>query len=114
MFDKEFGFKPVCRLGNTAGNPVISDMKEMAEKVQEHTAVFCIDAIMDHGEITSLNAGNIISLHNLANELLYTRRVISVEEPADLVIVSMGKLGINLFQAGKGIHAAWNLSLIHI
>jgi len=108
MFDKETGFKPVCRLGNTAGNPVIADMKEMTEIVQEYTSVFCIDAIMDHGEITSLNAGNIISLHDLANELLYTRRVIAVEESADLVIVSVGKLGLNLYQSGKGIHAAWN------
>ncbi len=108
MFDKTKGFNPSCRLGNTEGNPVISDMKEMTEKLQKHTPVFCIDAIMDEGEITSLNAGNIISLHNLANELLYKRRVIRVDKPADLVIVSVGKLGINLYQAGKGIHAAWN------
>jgi len=108
MFDKSLGFNPSCRLGNTKGNPVISDMKEMTEKIQEHTPVFCIDAIMDKGEITSLNAGNIISLHDLANELLYKRRVIKVDEPADLVIVSVGKLGFNLYQAGKGIHAAWN------
>jgi nickel-dependent lactate racemase len=108
MFDKSLGFNPSCRLGNTKGNPVISDMKEMTEKFQEHTPVFCIDAIMDKGEITSLNAGNIISLHDLANELLFKRRVIKVDKPADLVIVSVGKLGINLYQAGKGIHAAWN------
>ncbi|MFV1948648.1 MAG: lactate racemase domain-containing protein, partial [Anaerolineales bacterium] len=108
MFDKTLGFNPSCRLGNTKGNPVISDMKEMTEKIQKYTPVFCIDAIMDKGEITSLNAGNIISLHDLANELLNKRRVIRVDKPADLVIVSVGKLGINLYQAGKGIHAAWN------
>jgi len=108
MFDKATGFNPACRLGNTEGNPVISDMKEMTEKVQEHTPIFCIDAIMDDGKISRLNAGNIISLHNLANELLYERRVVKVDKPADLVIVSVGKLGINLYQAGKGIHAAWN------
>jgi nickel-dependent lactate racemase len=111
MFDKEHGFKTTCRLGNTEENPVISDMKEMTEKVQEHTPIFCIDAIMDHGKITSLNAGNIISLHNLANDLLFQRRVIKVDKPADLVIVTVGKLGINLYQAGKGIHAAWNAAL---
>jgi lactate racemase len=108
MFDKEKGFQSTCRMSNTAGNPVISDMKEMAVKVQEHTPVFCVDAIMDHGRITSLNAGNIISLHELANKLLYQRRVVHVETGADLVIVSVGKLGINLYQSGKGIHAAWN------
>jgi len=108
MFDKEIGFVAACRMGNTAGNPVISDMKEMAVMVQEHTPVFCIDAIMDHGLITRLNAGNIIALHDLANELLYHRRVIHVEKAADLVIVSVGGVGINLYQAGKGTHAAWN------
>jgi nickel-dependent lactate racemase len=108
MFDKETGFKAVCRLGNTTHNPVISDMKEMASKVQEELPVFCIDAIMDHGEITRLNAGDIIALHELANELLYHRRVIHVDKAADLVIVTVGGVGLNLYQAGKGTHAAWN------
>ncbi|MFN2145774.1 MAG: lactate racemase domain-containing protein, partial [Anaerolineales bacterium] len=108
MFDRSTGFKNVCRLGNTDGNPVISDMKEMAGIIQQRTPVFCIDAIMDHGKITALNAGDILALHDLANELLFDRRVIHVSEPGDLVIVSVGKLGINLFQSGKGIHAAWN------
>jgi nickel-dependent lactate racemase len=108
IFDNETGFKTVCRLGNTFGNPVISDMKEMAEIVKEKTPVFCIDAIMDRGEITAVNAGDIIAMHDLANDLLYKRRVIEVEKGADLVIISMGKIGINLYQAGKGIHAAWN------
>jgi nickel-dependent lactate racemase len=108
MFDKELGFKSVCRLGNTAGNPVISDMKEMARIIQEHTPVFCIDAIMDHGKITQINAGDILELHDLATDLLYNRRVVEVDRPGDLVISTAGQLGINLYQAGKAIHAAWN------
>lgn len=108
MFDKQKGFKEVCRLGNTAGNPVISDMKEMAEIVQQQVPVFCIDAILDGGEITYLNAGDILSLHETAGEKLAIRRNLEVQRPADLVLVSVGKLGINLYQAGKGIHAAWN------
>jgi nickel-dependent lactate racemase len=108
MFDMELGFKSVCRLGNTTGNPVISDMKEMAQFIQKHTAVFCIDAIMDHGEITRINAGDIISLHELAVEQLHHQRVIPIDRPADLVIISAEELGLNLYQAGKAIHAAWN------
>ena len=108
MFDLELGFKSVCRLGNTAGNPVIADMKEMVQIVQKHTPVFCIDAIMDHEEITTINAGDIISLHELAVELLQHQRVIQVDRLADLVIISAAELGINLYQAGKAIHAAWN------
>ncbi len=108
MFDKTTGFNTECRLGNTIRNPVIGDIKEMTARIQQHTPVFCIDAIIDHGEITALNAGDLFALHDLANELLSERRVIHVAEPGDLVIVSVGELGINLFQSGKGIHAAWN------
>lgn len=108
MFDKELGFTSACRMGNIEENPVISDMKEMTEIFQEYTPVFCIDAIMDRGEITLLNAGDILTLHEMAQEILFHRRVIKVNQLADLVIVTVGKLGINLYQAGKGIHAAWN------
>jgi hypothetical protein len=83
-------------------------MKEMAQMVKEQIPVFCIDAIMDHGEITQINAGDIIALHDLAAELLFPRRVIHVDQPADLVIIPAGKLGINLYQSGKAIQAAWN------
>lgn len=108
MFDQAAGFKSACRLGNTRDNPVIADMKEMARVVGELVPVFCIDSIVDRGEITQINAGDIIGLHELAAELLHRRRVIQVDRPADLVIISAGKLAINLFQAGKAIHAAWN------
>jgi nickel-dependent lactate racemase len=108
MFDQETGFKTACRLGNTKGNPVITDMKEMAQVLQDYTPVFCIDAIMDRGEITQINAGDIITLHEMAATLLYDRRVINVGRPADLVIISPGEIGINLYQSGKAIQAAWN------
>lgn len=108
MFHPRLGFTPECHLGNTEGNPVITDMKEMAGFVKEHNPVFCVDAILDQGKITYLNAGDILSLHETAQEKLAARRVVTVDEPGDLVIVSVGKLGLNLYQAGKGIHAAWN------
>lgn len=107
MFDKELGFKAACRLGNTKGNPVISDMKEMAEMLQEQVPVFCIDVILDHGEITYLNAGDILALHEIAQEKLRMRRVVKVDQAGDLVIIPVKEQGINLFQAGKGINAAW-------
>lgn len=108
MFDRELGFKPACRLGNTDENPVISDMKAMAVRVSEEIPVFCVDAIFDEGQITYVNAGHIISMHEQARVELEPRRGIEVDQPADLVIVTVGKLGINLYQSGKGIHAAWN------
>jgi nickel-dependent lactate racemase len=55
-----------------------------------------------------MQAGDIIECHRAASEPLKKLRVIDVDEPADLVFVSVGELGVNLYQAGKGIHAAWN------
>ncbi|HUT82508.1 MAG TPA: nickel-dependent lactate racemase [Candidatus Bathyarchaeia archaeon] len=107
-FNPESGFRAECRLGNTQGNPVIQDMKEMVQEVMKTKAVFCIDAILHQKKIVKLNAGNIISLHDLALELLKLLRIVNVDKGADLVIVTTGELGLNLYQAGKGVHAAWN------
>ncbi|MCK5184197.1 MAG: hypothetical protein KAQ95_07820, partial [Candidatus Heimdallarchaeota archaeon] len=90
------------------GNPVIQDMKEMVQTVMKTKAVFCIDAILHEKKIVQINAGNIISLHEMAGGLLKPLRIIDVDKPADLVIVTTGELGLNLYQAGKGVHAAWN------
>ena len=107
-FSKETGFKAECRLGNTEGNPVIQDMIEMVQFVKKTKAVFCIDAILNEKRIVLLNAGDIISMHKIAKDLLKPLRVIDVDKGADLVIVTTGELGLNLYQAGKGVHAAWN------
>ncbi len=107
-FSLETGFKAECRLGNTERNPVIQDMKEMVQTVMKTKAVFCIDAILLEKKIVQLNAGDIISLHEMAGGLLKPLRIIDVDKPADLVIVTTGELGLNLYQAGKGVHAAWN------
>ena len=108
MFDKETGFRRECRLGNTKGNPVIQDMIEMTEKVKENRTIFCIDTVLHRKQIVYINAGDIVSLHKIAHKVLKPLREIKVQEKGDLVIISCGELGLNLYQAGKGIHAAWN------
>ncbi|MHA1167794.1 MAG: lactate racemase domain-containing protein [Candidatus Hodarchaeales archaeon] len=108
MFDYKHGLKPACRLGNTSGNPVIEDIIDMVKTVKEKVTIFCIDAVIEGNEIVILNAGDIISLHKLAIEFLKPIREITVEKPADLVIVSTGSLAVNLYQSGKGLHAGWN------
>ncbi|MFX1516381.1 MAG: nickel-dependent lactate racemase [Promethearchaeota archaeon] len=108
MFDKVHGFKPECRLGNTAGNPVIQDMIEMAKSTKKMVPVFCIDAVMEGDEVVILNGGDINSLHELVLEVLKPLRIVEVDDPADLVVVSTGALSINLYQGGKGFHAGWN------
>ena len=109
MFDPVHGFKPECRLGNTRGNPVIQDMIEMAKMTKKMVPVFCIDAVMDgEDNVVILNGGDINSLHELVLEQLKPLRIVEVDRPADLVLVSTGALSINLYQGGKGFHAGWN------
>jgi len=76
--------------------------------MMERIPIFCVDAIVNHEEIVYLQAGNIIECHKAATEPLRQLRVIDVDKPADIVFVSVGELGVNLYQAGKGVHAAWN------
>lgn len=108
MFDLEKGFNEDCRLGNCDGNPVIEDMIEITSIMKERILIFCVDTIVHHGEIVYLQAGDIIECHKAAAPPLRKLRVVDVDEPADIAFVSVGKLGVNLYQAGKGIHAAWN------
>ncbi|MHA2424626.1 MAG: lactate racemase domain-containing protein [Candidatus Thorarchaeota archaeon] len=108
MFDLEKGFNEGCRLGNCNGNPVIEDMIEIATTVKQKLPMFCIDTIVHHGEIVYLQAGDLIECHKAAAEPLRELRVVDVDKPGDIVFVSVGELGLNLYQAGKGVHAAWN------
>ncbi|MFW9907564.1 MAG: lactate racemase domain-containing protein [Candidatus Thorarchaeota archaeon] len=108
MFDLQKGFVDGCRLGNCTGNPVIEDMIEIASKVGEGLPMFCIDTIIHHGEIVYVQAGDLIDCHKAAAEPLRKLRVVDIDHPGDIVFVSVGELGLNLYQAGKGIHAAWN------
>ena len=108
MFDLEKGFHEDCRLGNCDGNPVIQDMIEVTKIMKEKIPIFCVDAIVTDGEIVYLQAGDIIDCHIAASPPLRDLRVVDVDEPGDLVFVSVGELGVNLYQAGKGVHAAWN------
>jgi len=108
MFDRELGFVPECRLGNTEGNPVITDIKDIAMKLRELKPIFAIDTIVTEGEIVYINAGDIIALHEEAAKKIVKMRTVEIEKPGDLVIIGLQSWGINLYQTGKGIHAAWN------
>ncbi|MHA1828040.1 MAG: lactate racemase domain-containing protein [Candidatus Heimdallarchaeaceae archaeon] len=108
MFHRQVGFVPECRLGNTEGNPVISDIKNMVDILRKKITIFGIDTIVTEGEVVYINAGDLISLHETANPKIISMRTVKVPKPADIVISAMQSWGINLYQAGKGVHAAWN------
>lgn len=109
MFDKELGFVPGCRLGNAdETNPVITDIKNMVKELKKNVTIFGIDAIVTEGEIVTIQAGDLIALHNDAKKKILPMRTVKVPKAGDLVITGLKSWGINLYQAGKGLHAAWN------
>jgi nickel-dependent lactate racemase len=108
MFDEKHGFNPECRLGNVENNPIMKEMKEITKIVMEKVPIFAIDAIVYRGKIVHLNAGDMFELQKLAIELIRPIREFIIDEPADVVVVEFGALGLNLYQSGKGFHAAAN------
>jgi len=108
MFDRELGFVPECRLGNTKGNPVITDIKNMVNIIKQKVTIFGIDTIVTEGEIVYINAGDLVALHDEASKYITKMRTVKLPRAGGIVISGMQSWGINLYQAGKGIHAAWN------
>jgi nickel-dependent lactate racemase len=108
MFDVDLGFVPECRLGNTKGNPVISDIKNMVTILKKQITIFGVDTIVTEGKIVYINAGDLVALHDEATKHIVEMRTVRLPKAGDIVISAMQSWGINLYQAGKGIHAAWN------
>ncbi len=108
MFDRELGFNPGCRLGSTKENPVISDIKNMVNILKEKITIFGIDTIVTEGKIVYMNAGDLVALHDEAKKHIVEMRTVKLPKSAGIVVSGMQSWGINLYQAGKGIHAAWN------
>lgn len=107
MFDLESGFKENVRLGNTEGNPVHSEIKEIVKTVSKYVDIFCIDCILQNDKIVNIAAGDIFACHEEAKKNLPKVSETYVEELGDLVIVSAKAQGIDLYQAGKAFHAGW-------
>ncbi len=109
IFDYGVGFRPECRLGNIIDNPMILDVMELVDYIQKNIVpIFSIQAVEQGDRIIWIEGGDIIAVHRESAKILKKTREIHVNEPADLVIVGTGNLGINLFQAGKAVHAGWN------
>jgi len=108
MFDLQIGFKESIKLGVTDGNPVIEDMKEIVSLLTKDHIIFGIDTIVNNNQIVYLQAGDLLALHHLAKEPLRELRVVPVKSEGDIVIISPGNLGLNLYQTGKAFHAGWH------
>jgi nickel-dependent lactate racemase len=80
----------------------------MVSIVKKQVAIFGIDTIVTEGEIVYINAGDLVDLHDEASDIIVDMRTVKLSKPGNIVISGMLSWGINLYQAGKGIHAAWN------
>ncbi|HME51464.1 MAG TPA: lactate racemase domain-containing protein [Candidatus Lokiarchaeia archaeon] len=105
-FDVETGFKPLARMGSVGDNPVLKDMREIAGMVEAIVPIFSFDCIVDHGRIVELQSGKLIENHWRITEILKKWRNVPIDEAADIVILSAGKLGINWYQGTKGVDSS--------
>jgi nickel-dependent lactate racemase len=108
MFNRELGFDPGCKLGGTKENPVITDIKNMVNILKNKVTIFGIDTIVTEGEIVHISTGDLVELHDEAKRHIVEMRTVRLPKAAGIVVSGMQSWGINLYQAGKGIHAAWN------
>lgn len=108
----ELGFARGVGRGVLRGNPVyeykVRAVKEILDKLAGRgTLVYGVACVLDPGNrFVYLAGGDIFETHLRGKEVLdlvYTARL---EERVDVVFVGAKHLGLNLYQAGKAVHAA--------
>lgn len=95
--------KPEAKAGNMEGNPVREDMEETAKFI---TIDFLFNVVLDeHKTIVGAFAGHPVEAHRKGCAFLDTLYSCSIEERADIVVVSPGGFpkDINLYQAQKAL-----------
>ena len=112
MFD-DHGFADNVALGILDGNPVYECKKKIVgaiiDSMKKHgREVYCLTAIVDpEGDLVYLEGGEIFSAHRAAASRLKDVWTVKLSRRPEVVICGAGALGINIYQAGKVIHAAY-------
>lgn len=112
MFDDR-GFAKNAALGILDGNPVYECKKKIVgaiiDSMKKHgREVYCLTAIIDpEGDLVYLEGGEIFAAHRAAAAKLRDVWTVTLSRRPEVVICGAGALGINLYQAGKAIHAAY-------
>jgi nickel-dependent lactate racemase len=107
------GFADRVALGVLDGNPVYESKKRIVSAIidslrERGRAVYCLASIIDAGgALVHLAGGEIFAVHRAAAEKLDSVWTVSLPERPGAVIAGAGSLGINLYQAGKAVHAAF-------
>lgn len=108
------GFADNVALGVLDGNPVYECKKKIVRTIIEAlkkrgTEVYCLAAIMDPaGDLVFLKGGETFAVHREAAAKLGEIWTVTLPKRPGVVIAGAQTLGINLYQAGKAIHAAYN------
>jgi len=112
MFD-DHGFADNVALGILDGNPVYECKKKVVGTIidsmkKQGREVYCLTAIVDpEGDLVYLEGGEIFAAHRAAASKLRDVWTVTLSRRPEVVICGAGTLGINLYQAGKAIHAAY-------
>lgn len=107
------GFADNVGLGILDGNPVYETKRKIVGSIIETmkkkgSAVYCLTAIMDPDrQLVYLRGGEIFAAHRKAAERLKGVWTAQVKERPGVVIAGAQTSGINLYQAGKALHAAF-------
>ncbi|MCX6350051.1 MAG: lactate racemase domain-containing protein [Candidatus Aureabacteria bacterium] len=107
------GFAENVALGVLDGNPVYESKKKIVSAIigalkKRGREVYGLAAIIDAGgALVYLRGGEIFSVHRAAAKKLDSVWTVSLPERPETVIAGAGSLGINLYQAGKAVHAAF-------
>jgi len=107
------GFAENVALGVLDGNPVYESKKRIVSAIvgslkKQGREVYCLAAIIDAGgALVHLSGGEIFAVHRRAAKKLDEVWTVSLPERPGAVIAGAGSLGINLYQAGKAVHAAY-------
>jgi nickel-dependent lactate racemase len=92
--------------GLVAGNPLHRQLLEVARRVGVH---FCVNVALDRERrIAAIHCGEVERSHERAMDFVRAESLVSLEEPADLVVTSGGgdPLDATFYQALKGVSTA--------
>jgi len=108
----ECGFAPNVGLGILDGNPIYECKKKTVSALldalkKNNTDVYCLAAITDpRNDLVYLKGGEIFAVHRDAAEALTNVWTATLEHKVDIAVAGAAHLGLNVYHAGKGIHAA--------
>ncbi len=92
--------------GLVAGNPLHAQLLEVVRRVGVH---FCVNVALDRERrIAAIHCGDVERSHACAMEFVAAESLVSLEEPADLVVTSGGgdPLDATFYQSLKGVSTA--------